>query len=62
MLMVVIRPVLVPVDVRLAWRRQFLGRMGVRPANVVGMVVAEPAMLGHEVRGQQALAVGASGA
>ena len=57
MLVIMIRPMLVLVAVRRAGWRQLLGRMGVPAAEMVRVIMAEPAILGHKVRYQQTLAM-----
>src|SRR6266487_5490677 len=57
MLMIVVRPVLVLVAMRGAGWRQLLGRVGVPAAEMARVIVAEPAIFGHDVGYQQALAV-----
>src|SRR5262245_38459165 len=56
MLMVVIGPMLVPMAVRRAWRRQILGRVGMR-AQMMRVIVAKPARARLIVGRQQALAM-----
>src|SRR4051794_36163446 len=56
-LVVVVGPVLVLMSVRRAGRRQLVGQVGVGAAQVPGVFVPRPAVGGHKVGHQQALAM-----
>src|SRR3954451_5497902 len=56
-LVIVIGPVLMLMAVRRTRRRQLIGRVGVLAAKMARVIMAEPAILGHNVRYQQTLAV-----